>query len=293
MNTSRNLLLAATGLVALTASLHADAVHEQSKAPGVVDSNKAHYNLFNPTPKELMREMSTDRPDTTESPISVDAGHFQIESSFIDYNRDKTGGVKNETWIAGQTNIKVGLLDRTDIQFIIDPYTNSKTTGGGASSTANGISDLTIRLKQNMWGNEGDTKTAFAVMPWISAPTGNDDLSVSKYEGGLIAPLSIEVASGVATAVMIQADVLWDGAKYYAQWTHTNTWGFEITDALGIYVEYVGQHRSGTSSEYVAIGDVGVTFAVNDNLILDTGVRVGLNSRADDFGWFAGVSYRY
>jgi len=31
-------------------------------------ADKSDYTLFNPTPKAQMRELSTDRPDTTESP---------------------------------------------------------------------------------------------------------------------------------------------------------------------------------------------------------------------------------
>src|SRR5688572_5942243 len=41
--------------------------------------HKSHYHLFNPTPRAQMREMSTDRPDQTESPYTVDAGHVQVE----------------------------------------------------------------------------------------------------------------------------------------------------------------------------------------------------------------------
>ncbi|MFN9973748.1 MAG: transporter, partial [Phycisphaerae bacterium] len=49
-------------------------------------SDKSAFHLFNPTPRELLREVDTDRPDTTESPHTVDAGHFQIEFSFVDYS---------------------------------------------------------------------------------------------------------------------------------------------------------------------------------------------------------------
>jgi len=42
---------------------------------------KSRYTLFNPTPRELVREMNTDRPDKTESPYTPDAGHFQIEAA--------------------------------------------------------------------------------------------------------------------------------------------------------------------------------------------------------------------
>lgn len=292
-NTLPFLVSAATALVAFAPSARAEAVHVAEPTAVYRASNKEQYTLFNPVPKELMREFTTDRPDTTEAPNTVDAGHFQVEASFFDYNRDKTGGVATDTWIFGQVNLKAGLLDRTDIQFVLNTHENEKTRVGGFASTANGVSDLTVRLKQNFWGNEGDTKTAFALMPWISAPTGSNDLSADKYQGGLIAPLSFEIAEGVGSAAMLEADVLWDGAKYYVEWMHSFTCGFDITDDLGMYVEYVGRHTSGTASNYRAIGDIGFTYAVTDSIIIDAGVRVGLNKRADDFGGFTGISYRY
>src|SRR5690349_13678522 len=63
------------------------------------------YTLLHPTPRGQMREMSTDRPDTTESPISVDAGHVQIEMDAVSVARDQ--GV---TDLALATlNLKLGL----------------------------------------------------------------------------------------------------------------------------------------------------------------------------------------
>src|SRR5262245_33167133 len=37
-------------------------------APAPVARRKEEYTLFRPTPVELLRELSTDRPDRTESP---------------------------------------------------------------------------------------------------------------------------------------------------------------------------------------------------------------------------------
>ncbi len=51
--------------------------------------DKSHFNLFNPTPRELMRELSTDRPDKTESPYTVDAGRVQVELDLVTYTSDR------------------------------------------------------------------------------------------------------------------------------------------------------------------------------------------------------------
>lgn len=256
-------------------------------------ADKSAYTLFNPTPAERMRAMNTDRPDTTESPFTVDAGHFQVEASLVDYTRDKSAGVTTRTLAFGSMNLKAGLLNNTDIQFIFDSYADTRTSGAGFANTANGISDLTIRLKQNLWGNEGDTKTAFAIMPYLKAPTGSNELSNGKYEGGFITPLTYAASDRVSLSTMIEADVVWDGAKYGVDWLHSLSCGISLTDATGIYIEYAGIQGSGPSGNYRAYGDFGVTHALNASVVLDAGVRLGLNARAEDFGAFAGISYRH
>src|SRR5437868_5206562 len=47
--------------------------------------DKSQYTLWNPVPASLMRELSADRPDKTDSPYTVDAGHYQIEMDFANW----------------------------------------------------------------------------------------------------------------------------------------------------------------------------------------------------------------
>src|SRR4051794_30904511 len=61
-----------------------------SAAPPVeVPPDKSQFSIFNPTPRKFMRELSADRPDRTESPFTVDAGHFQVEMDFINFTYDR------------------------------------------------------------------------------------------------------------------------------------------------------------------------------------------------------------
>src|SRR6185295_420185 len=57
---------------------------------------KEGYTLFNPTPESLLRGLNTDRPDVTESPFTVDAGHFQTELSFVEYTYDYDHGSRTD-----------------------------------------------------------------------------------------------------------------------------------------------------------------------------------------------------
>ena len=71
-------------VVALVVVVVAPAAQAQTR----MAADKSHYHLFNPTPRGQMRELSADRPDVTESPYTVDAGHVQLEMSFVDYVYD-------------------------------------------------------------------------------------------------------------------------------------------------------------------------------------------------------------
>src|SRR5580765_1671256 len=88
------------------------------------EKDKSQFNLFNPTPPDLIREFNTDRPDKTESPYTVDAGHVQLEMDLVNYSYDSRNP-QHESRRVQQLNIlssnfKIGLLNNLDIQLISD-----------------------------------------------------------------------------------------------------------------------------------------------------------------------------
>ncbi len=81
-------------------------------------TDKSQSSLLNPTPRELWRPPGADRPDFTESPYTVDAGGVQLELSFVD---DAKNG-HEEAWTVAPANLKLGLLNDVDLQFVFDRY---------------------------------------------------------------------------------------------------------------------------------------------------------------------------
>jgi hypothetical protein len=255
--------------------------------------DKSGYHLFNPTPRELMRDLSADRPDLTESPITVDAGHFQLEMSFVDYSRDKERGQRTEAWTIADTNLKLGLTHNMDLQFVFAAYSEETLRRPGPDRTRHGFSDLTLRWKINLWGNDGGA-TAFGVMPFITIPTGTE-LSTDRVEGGLIVPFGWDVTESITVGLMAEIDAVYDDEDrgYDAEFVHTATCGFDIAGPLGGFVEYAGILSSDPDTSYQALFVTGLTYAVSGDLVLDTGVRIGLNDAAEDLGVFAGMTLRY
>jgi hypothetical protein len=283
-------MLCVTPMLALGGFLHAGP--PEPKAEEQVD--KRQYHLFNPTPREFMRDMSTDRPDSTESPITVDAGHFQVESSLFDYGRTRQDGMEEEVFTYGGINFKLGLLHNVDLQFVFDAHTEIRTKDRATNltETVKGFSDLQVRLKINLWGNDGGD-TALAIFPFVKLPTGSD-LSNDHVEGGLILPLSVKLSNKIGLGLMLEADFVYDedSRSYQTELFHTAVLGFDLTDQLGLFVEYAGTTGS-AHFDYLATANAGFTFAVSDDLQLDIGGRVGLNEAAEDFGVFTGFSIRF
>jgi hypothetical protein len=249
-------------------------------------ADKDAYSLFHPTPRDEMREMSTDRPDTTESAYTVDAGHFQMETTLFGYAKD--GGV--ESYSFGETNFKLGLTNRTDLQLVMPFYERQR----GGDNDDSGIGDLTVRYKWNLWGNDGG-ETAFALMPFVKVPTASHDLGNNKVEGGLIVPLCVNLSEGVGLGLMAEFDIVRDdtGGGYGVDFVNSATVGFELIGSLGGYVEFVSVATTRDDATWEGYANAGVTFAVTDDFVFDAGVSVGVNSAAQDFAPFVGFSYRY
>ncbi len=232
---------------------------------------------------EAVREMSTDRPDITESPYSVAPGFFQVEMSFYDYQRDHSGSARSETQTFGQVNLKYGIGENTDLQLVFDSYTRA--------DDANGFGDLTVRLKQNLWGNDKGG-TAFALMPYLTVPTYTA-ASQDAWSGGLVAPFAYSLSERVNLGVQAQLELSPDEDRsgHHLDALVSGTIGYSMTDQLGGFAELVGIFSEEEST--VVLFDIGFTCAVSDHLSLDAGARIGLNRAAPDLGLFSGMSFRF
>src|ERR1039457_2951403 len=167
--------------------------------------------LFKPTPEEYMREMSPDRPDKTDSPFTVDAGHFQLEMDFANFTYDapnsERGNVKTEDYQIAPMNLKVGVLNNMDFQLVLAPYQWERTDDRNAGTVGqkSGFGDITPRVKVNLIGNDGGF-FALALIPFVKLPTSQDHLGNGSVEGGLGIPYAFDIPNwdvGFQTTVSI------------------------------------------------------------------------------------------
>jgi hypothetical protein len=265
-----------------------------------LETDKTSYHLFKPVPRELMREMSTDRPDKTESAYTVDAGHFQAEVDLVNYSYDAHNVARDhtitESLAVAPINFKVGLRHNWDVQFVIPTYnaTRVRDRRTGSRVTERGFGDFVLRSKVNLWGNDsGDT--AFALMPYVKFPTANSHLGNEAYEGGLIAPLAVALPAGWSMGIMTQLDINedGDGSGHHPEFVNSITFSHDIIGNLGGYVEFFSSVSTDEDADWIGTVDLGLTYGLTENIQLDAGVNIGVTRSADDWNPFVGISWRF
>lgn len=269
--------------------------------PGRADepADKSKYHLFNPTPQELMRELSTDRPDQTESPYTVDAGHFQIEmdvaNGTLDHDKSNGGNVRSQSWGFSSMNLKAGLLNKVDIQFVLDGYVRSRSKDRvlGFSTDDDGFGEVQTRLKINLWGNDGGS-TAFGVMPFVKWPLSQSSVRNGKTEGGVILPLAVELPAGWGMGLMTEVDFVRDGSNAFdTEYFNTVTFSHDIVGNLGGYVEFAALFTPESDAQWQGQFDVGLTYGLCPNSQLDLGCNFGVTEVAPDYNPFIGLTVRF
>ncbi|MEY4483280.1 MAG: hypothetical protein RL693_732 [Verrucomicrobiota bacterium] len=263
----------------------------QAKQP-VLPADKSGYHLFKPTPEEQMRDLITDRPDKTESPYTVDAGHFQIEADIVNWTRNHDAGISFDAIDAAAVNLKAGLTNYLDFQVIVNAYHCERTRSGELHDSTSGFGDLTLRTKLNFWGNDGG-RTAFGIMPFVTLPTASGDYGVSQTEGGIILPLAIQLAEGWGLGMMTEWDFVSaeDGGSTH-RFVNSISLSHDFTEQLGMYLEFFSDVPTENTGDWIGTVDVGFTYAVTKNVQFDAGVNFGVTEAADDLNPFIGFSVR-
>ncbi|HXJ55253.1 MAG TPA: transporter [Verrucomicrobiae bacterium] len=270
------------------------------RAADSTNVDKSKYTLFNPTPREVMREFTTDRPDKTESPYTVDAGHFQVELDLITYAHDhetsSAQDVRVNAWSVVPVNFKVGLLNWMDLQTVIESYNHSTIEDSTTGQTVrqSGFGDVTSRIKANLWGNDGGP-TALAVLPFVKFPTSQEHLGNNSVEGGVIFPLAVELPAGFDLGFMTEFDYSRDvvGSGYHMEFVNSVTISHDLVGKLAGYLEFFSAVRAETDLDWVGTVDLGLTYGLTENIQLDAGVNIGVTSVAADVNPFLGISFRF
>jgi hypothetical protein len=292
--------------------------------------SRTNHTLFSPTPREQMREWTTDRGGV--SPYTLDAGHFEAEIWMVGYGYRKqnfeandnlitsSGQVLSTTqvsatrttqgWDFGYMVIKAGLLDRLDVEIILTPYTTRTVVTDFAAphfaapysaqtfaatertSTVSGFGDTSARLKLNVWGNDGGT-TALSFSGTVKFPTADAQIGNGQFEGGPAVEFAAKLPWGFGVRV-------YSGVDLYESGTGDREVAFE--NLLGITHKIVGRLDGfcefdtwtfTDSAAWRATVLPGVSYRLLANAELFAGASFGLHGSVFDYYPLLGFDVRF
>ena len=248
-------------------------------------------------PRNRLRPLRPDRPGTTESPYTVDAGHLQIETDVVRLINEPGSAEdpQERTWQAADALLKLGLSRKTDLQVELPLYNAQKQrpTANDEWENQRGFGDVTVRLKHNFLGDDQKSPLAASVVGYVRVPTGASGVSHARPEYGLLLPVNVEVGDTYNLEAQLATDLRYDPeqAQRYVRLTPSVALDRQFGDKLGLLLEgafpwNTQQHR------WHAQLNVAPTFNVTDNFQLDAGTHLALNGRTQR-EYFLGLTVRY
>lgn len=240
------------------------------------------FNLitFSIIPQNFAQELITDRPDQTESAVTVPLHSLQIESGFAYESQMEEGLNTNNYSIAG-TLFRYGLFERIEFRFGAG-YLINKT-----DETRDGLSGFLLGTKINFL-NEKQNMVDFGLLIHSAIPLGDETLNPQQFEPELIAALSKSLTDNLSVSINIGG--FQDSSIEKIIYLYTTALGYSVSDKTGVFIEVFGNLSS--SLIPVHLFDGGLTLLLSDNLQLD--LSGGKEFTGDNSFWFlsGGISLR-
>ncbi|MBT2556317.1 transporter [Hymenobacter sp. ISL-91] len=246
---------------------------------------KSRYSLFRPVPRELLRDLAPDRPGVTESPFTVDAGHFQFETALVNLiSSHPSRQPKQYTFRANAFVLKMGLDNRTDVQLFIDAYEWDRTsaTADAPRTRSQGFGDITVRFKRNLLGNDStESPLAVAAIGFVRLPTGGRQ-GAGGYEYGLLLPATYTLADtwNISAQLPLSLNFDRDETQHYLQTSPSLNLDHAFRPWLMGFAELVAQHDFRARRWDEAL-NAGAVFSVGKNMQFDIGRQFALTRQAD------------
>ena len=238
-----------------------------------------------------LRPLNADRPGATESPNTIDPGHFQLETDLVRLTNSKPGqDPRTRTLRVSALAIRAGLTDRTEVQVFIDPYTVEKEWENGAVPERHaGFGDMAFRVKHNFIGNGSqDGPLVVAAIGMVRVPTGGRE-GVGGYEYSVLLPATYNLQHDWHLSAQIGGLLTYDRDARQRALELVPSFSLDhgFNQWLELYAEFATS-RNLKTREWTSAINLGPVFTLSDRVQLDFGRRFAL-SRSANREYFLGL----
>jgi len=296
----RSITTLLTAVVLFSALIASSLAAEDEEEEGKTKCpDKSQYTLFNPTPPNCLREFDPDRPDVTDSPFTVDAGHIQFESGLFSYSlsRPDRQGVVTEEFDILDTNIRLGITNYAEIDLDVPPLDieHTRFPNSRFDTWRSGPGRLELQAKFNFFGNDNFEKPgslALGLIPRLDIPTviGEDHV-----EGGVAVPFAIKLSEKAELEMMTEYDIIHnkEGSGYHVEYLNSASLSYDWTEKLSTYYEVATLFGTQDPRGDIVTLDTGVLYKFGHDWEFDVGCNFGVTRASDRIDTFTGLSKRF
>lgn len=278
----------ATSVAAYSVTSAIELQHDREKGPGTLFA--WNYGTNADGGPDLDAPLVSDRPDFTESSVTVGRGVVQLESGYT-FATDGDGNARLTTHSYPELLLRCGVLSdwlelRVGQNFASE--VDQSIRRSGAENVYTGVK-LAVTPQDGILPE-------MALVPQMTVPTGHDDLSGREVLPGVnwLYGWDVNDALSFGGSTQVNRAIEGVGDETYAEWAQSCTLGYSLLDRVGAYAEWFAffpHAAQAVKPEYYLNG--GLTWRINNDIQADVRAGMGLNEAAADLFAGAGLVLRW
>ena len=222
--------------------------------------------------------IEADRPDFTESPITVPPGSIQAEGGYT-YSRDE--GTTNHS--IGELLVRVPAGSRAELRLGFNSYSIANAAG----LVQRGFQDMAVGTKVRLIEQEERSPVPnVSIIVFSTLPTGHRGIGSRAMQPTAKLAFSWDLSERLSLQSNVNYSYAIENGTRFSQWASSASFGTEATPRLETFVEWFGTSPASLGGKRVDYLNTGAAMKFGRSIRLDA--RIGTNARTIR-NYFAGV----
>lgn len=234
-----------------------------------------------------VKPMVTDRPDATESPLTVPKGSLQVEAGGF-YTSFEENNFKTETYGYNTTLLRYGIFNNFEFRLGWNfEETRFSFNGQEADDVFSGFSPLLAGIKVEIVDEESWVPQigllGHLYFPFTAGSDYRPETTGADFRFSFAHTLSEK------SSLSYNLGAAWGNDSPEVAYIYTLSYGYAIADKVGLYAEVYGDFPEDNKANH--LWDAGITYLLKPTLQLDATIGSSFTA-GQDILLSAGVSFR-
>lgn len=226
------------------------------------------------------------RPSLGSSPCTIEPGRVLVEASALDWQRDDRADSREDRIIAADLLARIGAGPNTEVQvgWTAFGHDRERDKASGSVERSDGIGDVTLAVRQHLFGPQSGRGLSLAVQPYAALPAGRYPVGAGTWATGVLIPVQYDLGN-VALQFTGEIDAAANGSGSGRHLAYSGIWGvaYKLTGAVTVNGEIsLERDRDPDGHETHALAALSAAWQPTKKTQLDVLAAAGLNRTSPD-----------